>query len=163
MKKKRTRKSRNPTLKASDGLRARDNGAWAREKLEFLERFAPPALKVAQRKLTRHVLDLFAGPGINMLRGSTTELEGSPLRALALHADGDTSRRFTHATFVNRNRADHRTLQERVSRRMTTRRSLIPAANVRCVHGDANELLPELLAGIHQKAYVFAFAEITAP
>ena len=143
MKRRKREKAKKPKLIASDGLRARDNGAWAREKLDFL--------------------DLFAGPGINMLRGLTDELEGSPLRALALHADGDVPHGFTHATFVNRSLGDHRALLERVRRRTEAGSSLIPANAIHCVHGDANEELPGLLAGIHPKAYIFVFADITAP
>ena len=35
----------NDWVRASDGLRARKNGAWAKEKLSFLDEFVPPALQ----------------------------------------------------------------------------------------------------------------------
>jgi three-Cys-motif partner protein len=157
------RKKRGRVVRASDGLRARDNGPWAREKLEFLQRFAPPAFKVAKTKLSRHYLDLFAGPGLNKIRKSGEEIEGSPLRALSLCSETDPSLHFTHATFVNRNRLDHGALETRVARRFEAGDSVIAEANVRCVQGDANEVLGDLLRDIHSRSWVFVFADITAP
>lgn len=151
-------------LRAADGLRARDNGAWAEDKLAFLTTFGPPALKATQSMPTRHYLDLFAGPGINRVRGTAaTEIEGSPLRALELSAPGEPTLHFTHATFVNRDARDHRALEQRVGWRVKAGRSLIPREKVRCVPGNANEVLYGILGAIHPRAYVFAFADITAP
>lgn len=148
---------------AKDGLRARDNGEWGIDKLEFLSEYGPIALKATQGKRTRHYLDLFAGPGVNVVRGGAREFEGSPLRALEIHAPGDSRIHFTDAWFVNRDRRDCEALESRVARRASERRLLLDVANVHLIRGDANEHVDEVMSAIHKRAYVFVFADMEAP
>lgn len=155
------------SLTAADGRHARDNGTWGREKLAFLDRFAPAALTAAQSKRTRVYLDLFAGPGVNLARGSSAEFDGSPLRALTISVPakppGESRVTFTHAWFVNRDSRDHAALVARVTDRQAVGRVMVPARGIRCWHHDANEFLPTLLDAIHPKSYLFVFADMEAP
>lgn len=148
---------------ASDGLRARDNGRWGREKLAFVDSFAPPAFSATERKHQRWYLDLFAGPGMNVERGTGKEFRGSPLRVLHLTAEGRPDLHFTHAVFVNESKLDHAALQERIERAYAVGGSVIPRENVTLMKADANEALPEIMSRIDHRAYVFAFADIEAP
>lgn len=45
---------------------ARKNGEYAEEKLDFLDRFLPPALNMTASKPQRWYVDLFAGPGLSV-------------------------------------------------------------------------------------------------
>jgi three-Cys-motif partner protein len=148
---------------ARDGLPARDNGEWAVEKLAFLDFFGPVAIDATERKRERHYVDLYAGPGLNVQRGGTTEFDGSPLRALQLHGLKHPTLHFTDAWFVNLDSKDHGALGERIRRRVESGRSLIQDARIRSIKGDANEQCRQILEAIHPKSYVLVFADIEAP
>ena len=152
-------------LRASDGLRARDNGEWGKEKLSFIDSFAPPALHVTKTKRDRVYVDLFAGPGKNIVRGSLqrTEYDGSPLRALQMRASASSEIGFTHAYLVNYHRRDHAALEERVARLYSSGMAVVPRNNVHIILADANEAIGEIFGQIHPKAYAFVFADIEAP
>src|SRR6266700_3859860 len=67
---------------AADGLLARDSGPWGLTKLSFLDSYCPAAIQATERKLQRYYVDVFAGPGVNVIRGAgAAEYEGSPVRA----------------------------------------------------------------------------------
>ncbi|CAN5821070.1 hypothetical protein BH11GEM2_BH11GEM2_05660 [soil metagenome] len=150
-------------LLARDGLRARDNGEWAEEKLDFISTFAPPAFIVTQGKRSRWYIDLFAGPGLNVIRGSRREIDGSPLRALEVHASTTSSLAFTDAIFVNSNQGDHAALGTRVERRRGEGRCVIPSGHVSCRNADANQEIHSIMSQVHKKAYAFVFVDIEAP
>lgn len=143
---------------ARDGLRARQNGAYAREKLRFLDEFGPPALEIAGSKLDRVYLDLFAGPGLSIDEAGQ-EFDGSPLRALALTSKG-AGHVFTRAYLVNLNAEDHNALERRVALRYDVGAARIPRPWVHPINKDANRALPAILDAVHPRAYVFAFADI---
>lgn len=157
------REGRAPEVLAADGLRARDSGEWGEEKLDFISTFGPPALKATAAKRSRHYIDLFAGPGINRVRGRTLEFDGSPLRALELAAPGDPGTAFTDAVFVNRDRRDHEALEQRVAFRAADGRSRISVHRVRCIRGDANKVVGDVMRSVHKRAYAFVFADMEAP
>jgi hypothetical protein len=69
---------------ASDNLPARRNGAWARDKLSFLDEYLPPALQATIAKRQRYYLDLFAGPGLNV-DDDGQEFEGAAIRRARVH------------------------------------------------------------------------------
>ncbi|MDO8500467.1 MAG: three-Cys-motif partner protein TcmP [Gemmatimonadaceae bacterium] len=150
-----------PVVIAKDGLRARESGAWGKQKLEFIDRFGPPALNVTKSKRQRVYLDLFAGPGLNVARdGGGEEFDGSPLRALKMHAPGNPDVCFTDAILVNRVLPDHEALTERVARLVASGECRIPLNRIRLVHADANEALPAIMDSIPRFDYVFTFADI---
>jgi three-Cys-motif partner protein len=150
-------------LLASDGLRARDNGEWAKNKLSFLDVALRSVLAATKTKRDRIYVDLFAGPGMNRVGESGPEFEGSPLRVLRAVGLDHSQTVFTRAIFVNANREDHRALQVRVDRALTQGRTAVRDGRIEVRHGDANRLLPEIMASIHPLAYVFVFADIEGP
>jgi three-Cys-motif partner protein len=149
---------------ASDGLRARDNGAWGRVKLAFLDDFGPVALLATAKMKERYYLDLFAGPGVNIERGGAgAEFEGSPLRALRMTAEGRPDLHFTHAFFVNADRRDHEALVARVDRLVASGESRVARERIKVVNDDSNFVLPRILQAVPTFAYLFVFADIEAP
>jgi three-Cys-motif partner protein len=147
---------------AGDGLLARRNGAWARDKLSFLDEFLPPALQATIRKKQRYYVDLFAGPGKNV-DDEGTEFEGAALRALKLHAQSNGDIGFTNAVLVNLDAAADAALKERVENHCADGHCLVPLVDVQFRNDDANEVVAAIMRGIHELAYVFVFADIEKP
>lgn len=150
-----------PTPIASDGLRARANRAYAQEKLSFIDRIVPPALTVATRMPARAYVDLFAGPGVNVDPFTRDEFDGACLRALA--ARSSTGLAFTHAILVNLDGDDHAALVARIDAMERAGTLGVPRANIRTIHGDANEVVARLGSLLPPRCYVFAFVDIESP
>ncbi len=75
--------SKSEYRRASDGLPARVSGPWAEDKLEALSRYSHIVLRAVKDKWEGLCyLDLLAGGGKCILRGSDREFDGSPLLAL---------------------------------------------------------------------------------
>lgn len=68
-----------------DGLPARLSGAWAREKLKYLDKYMHLFSVGMKNRWNRVYLDLLAGPGRCVEKDTNEEFDGSPLRALACH------------------------------------------------------------------------------
>jgi len=67
---------------ASDGLPARSVGNWSNEKLFYLRRYCEIFNRGMQYHWsTRVYIDLFAGPGRCVIRGTGEEIDGSPVIA----------------------------------------------------------------------------------
>src|SRR2546425_10882784 len=99
------------TVTAKDGLLARDSGPWGLTKLSFLDHYCPAAIQATARKLQRYYVDLFAGPGVNVVRGTRdAEYDGSPLRVLRYVGRQRNDLTFTHAVFINAMERDHQAL-----------------------------------------------------
>lgn len=145
-------------LVARDGLLARKAGAWAKEKLQFLDDFVPGALSATGRKHDRVFIDLFAGPGVNVIESTGEEFPGSPLRIARLTAPRRPDLHFTRAIFCNNDLAIHRALQARVDRLRASGESVVPVMD--CLHVDSNSALPAVMASIDPYAYILAFADI---
>src|SRR5437773_4140137 len=114
---------------ARDGLVARRNGAWAEDKLSFLNEFVPPALQATLRKPERYYVDLFAGPGINV-NDAGNEFDGAALRALTMHAQADEDIGFTHAVLVNLDIDADASLKQRVENHCADGHCLVPLVDV---------------------------------
>jgi len=70
-------------VSASDGLPAREVGAWAQEKLFYIGKYINIFSTGMKNHWRRRVyVDLFAGPGMCRLEHADVELPGSPLLAL---------------------------------------------------------------------------------
>jgi three-Cys-motif partner protein len=68
---------------ASDGLLARKVGAWAEEKLYYVDRYMSIFSRAMKDKWKRRVyIDLFSGPGRCVIQPDGREIAGSPLLAL---------------------------------------------------------------------------------
>lgn len=152
------------TVLAKDGLLARDSGPWAQTKLSFLDHYCPAAIQATERKLQRYYVDLFAGPGINVVRGTPArEFEGSPLRVLRYVGKQRTDLSFTHAVFINAMQRDHQALNARVDRLVESGNSRLPRENIELVPDDANRAIPGILRRIPKRAYLLVFADMEAP
>src|SRR5438045_2531983 len=73
---------------SGDGLRARVGGAWTREELVYLRKYAGAVMTAMAPKRDAGkwdglmFIDLLAGPGIDIDKRSRAEFPGSPLIAL---------------------------------------------------------------------------------
>ncbi|MGH7617457.1 MAG: three-Cys-motif partner protein TcmP [Gemmatimonadaceae bacterium] len=148
---------------ASDGLRARKNGAWGREKLSFLDEFVPPALAATTKKRERFYVDLFAGPGRNVVPDTLEEFDGSAIRALWHTAPGRSTLHFDGAYLVNKDPLDQEALRLRIERLRAERPCPVLEKNIQFLTHDANRLVGRIMREIHPKAYALVFADITKP
>jgi three-Cys-motif partner protein len=146
-----------------DGLIAREAGDYARKKLAFIEFFAPPAIDATERKVHRFYIDLFAGPGLNVVRETKEEIEAGALTILRSRGHRRPDLSFTHAHLVNLDPADHQALRSRVDRLVAAHLCMVPAGNIEHHLGDANFLTKKLLAHADKRDYVLVFADIEAP
>jgi three-Cys-motif partner protein len=73
-----------PLTNASDGLPARLTGPWVHDKNYYIERYLNIFTRGVGRKWAGKLsyVDLFAGPGRNVIRGTGEEVEGSPFVSL---------------------------------------------------------------------------------
>jgi three-Cys-motif partner protein len=117
-----------------DGLAFRPAGDWARKKLDYLERYVDIVEKSMHTKhRVRNYIDLLAGPGKNLIRGSKRVLLGSPLLALT------TRYVFTNYYFVD----SDPTYTEALRRRCDASPF---ASRVRIWTGDCNSVVDEIAA-----------------
>jgi three-Cys-motif partner protein len=65
-----------------DGLKIREANPWARYKLDIVECYLPAFSKACQAARQHHVVDAFAGPGVNVFRDDGERRWGTPLMAL---------------------------------------------------------------------------------
>lgn len=114
-------------LLASDGLPVREAGPWALDKKFYLERYLEIVTKGVGPKWNGKLsyIDLFAGPGLCVIRDSGTEVDGSPLTALRFD--------FAHYVFVDTPDVIA-TLRKRISRHPK-------ASTVALIEGDCNQVI----------------------
>jgi three-Cys-motif partner protein len=114
-----------------DGLIARESGAWAKEKLYYLERYLD-IVSVGMKKRWAdklYYVDLFAGPGKCWIRETNEEIDGSPLIALKF--------RFAKYFFID--------LDGRCYRALTTRvKARAPEKDVEIIQGDCNDEIEKI-------------------
>jgi three-Cys-motif partner protein len=146
----------------SDGLPARRNGSWAKDKLSFLDEYLPPALQATIRKTQRFYVDLFAGPGLNV-DDDENEFPGATIRALRSKAQANAAIGFTHAFLVNLDPIAHNALRTRVERSCEDGECAVPGNKVEFMREDANKVVNAIMRRMHVKSYVFVFADIEKP
>jgi three-Cys-motif partner protein len=115
----------------SDGLIARESGAWAKEKLYYLERYLD-IVSVGMRKKWAgrlYYVDLFAGPGKCRIRQTNEEIDGSALVALKFN--------FAKYFFVECDEECYRALAARVKARA-------PEKEAEPILGDCNEVIERI-------------------
>jgi len=152
-----------PECRGNDGLRVRESGEWAKEKLDFLSHYGPVALTATARMPQRYYVDLFAGPGLNRVRNGTEEFDGSPLRVIELSSDRAPVVHFTEAWLVNRDRRDHSALEHRIQRRIDEHRSHLAVDRIHCIRGDANARVRSILDATNPRSYMLVFADMESP
>jgi three-Cys-motif partner protein len=141
-----------------DGLLARKAGTWAKEKLDFLDTFGPPALRATVKKHDRIFLDLFAGPGLNVVPDTGEEFPGSPVRIAAMTAHGRPDVTFTRAIFCNLDPESDEALFRRL--KALKESGATKVGEMECARCDSNGAVVKLLDSIDPRAYIFAFADI---
>jgi three-Cys-motif partner protein len=69
---------------ASDGLPARETGAWVHQKNTHIEKYLAAFTKSVSKKWDGRLayVELFSGPGRSLIRDTSEEVDGSPILAL---------------------------------------------------------------------------------
>jgi three-Cys-motif partner protein len=133
---------------AADGLRAREAGPWARDKLAivaaYLERFAIACKKAPQW----NYVDAFAGPGMNLLPDGRS-IWGSPLIAL------QTEPAFHRCLLLEKSTVDIAALRQRTAR-------FGAQAVVQRAYAN-KDLLPMMYAELSQYAPTICFLDPNGP
>ena len=135
-----------PTI-ASDGLPARESGAWVLDKKFYVERYLRIFTKGVSKKWGGKLayVDLFSGPGKNVIRDTGEEVDGSPL--LALKCD------FARYVFVDAPEV-LATLRARL-------RNHPKFGRISFVEGDCNVVIDEILKLLPADHLTLAFIDPT--
>jgi three-Cys-motif partner protein len=135
------------TPTASDGLPGRDSGAWVTDKKAYVEKYLAIFTKGVSAKWGGKLayVDLFCGPGKNIIRETGEEVDGSPL--LALDCD------FGHYVFVD--------TPEILSTSRTRLRDHAKLSRISFVEGDCNAVIDEVLRLLPADHLTLAFIDPT--
>lgn len=136
-----------PTSVTSDGLPARGSGAWVLDKKDYVERYLGIFTKGVSNKWGGKLayVDLFSGPGKNLIRDTGEEVDGSPL--LALKCD------FARYVFVD--------VPEVLATLRTRLREHPKFACISFVEGDCNIVIDALLKHLPADHLTLAFIDPT--
>lgn len=130
-----------------DGSAARVVGAWAAEKQHYVGQYMTIFARGMSKSWPRRVyVDLFAGPGMCVTRGTDDFFDGSPLIAL--------QRPFTDHIYVDLDPVATESLERRVSSWRNERA-------VHVIQGDCNDAIDRVIELIPKNAIVFAFIDPT--
>jgi three-Cys-motif partner protein len=120
----------------ADGLITPEVGLWAETKYRLFSLYDVLFSSGMRHKWDQRVyIDLYAGAGISLIRGTKRLVYGSPLLALTVPHP------FDKYIFCEKIRENLDALRLRTKR-------ISPAANVQFVEGDCNVKIAEILAGI---------------
>lgn len=127
-------------LPEDDGLPARGSGEWVKEKLFYIQRYIDIFETAMRQKSWRRriYIDLFAGPGKCIIRGTNEYLLGSPLLALR------TQYPFTDYYFGDLEQHNIEYLVERSKGSKVTQNHIHPLI------GDANLKVKQVVEDIKQ-------------
>ncbi len=118
-----------------DGLYTPEVGTWATIKYDLIKHYATMFATSMKKKWQRVYVDLFAGAGKARIKGSGRIVRASPLIALAVRDP------FDRYVFCEEKPKPFSALTERVNR-------VYPQVDVRCLQGDCNVLVDEVLDAI---------------
>jgi len=132
---------------ASDGLAARLTGPWVHDKNFYVERFLSIFSRGVARKWAGKLsyVDLFAGPGRSVIRGSQEEIEGSPVLALKVN--------FARYVFV-----DVPDVLSALSSRLANHPKL---PEISFIEGNCNERIDVILKALPANHLTLAFIDPT--
>lgn len=130
----------------NDGLYITEVGEWSRDKHHFLLRYVDAFTTSMKEKEWSglHYVDLFAGAGIERLQVSGRLEWGSPLIA------AQAPFAFTNLHLCDNDEQKYHALRMRMSRFR---------ADAQILHGDANEMVHEVVKAIPEKALSLAFLD----
>jgi three-Cys-motif partner protein len=117
-----------PEMIGNDSLPVRDSGAWAKEKLYYLDHYLG-IFSVGMHKRWKgklYYVDLFAGPGRCRIRETHEEIDGSPLIALKFN--------FAKYFFFESDPSCFKALESRIGNRAPEK-----LKNIELVPGDCNK------------------------
>lgn len=133
--------------RAPDGGAARVVGEWAADKQYYVGEYQTIFSRGMSKKWRRRVyVDLFAGPGACVTRGTDHFYDGSPLIAFR--------RPFTHHIYVDLDPLAIESLDRRVAPWRRER-------SVEVITGDCNDVVDKVINLIPKDAIVFAFIDPT--
>jgi three-Cys-motif partner protein len=132
---------------ASDGLPARESGAWVLDKKDYVGRYLGIFTKGVSRKWGGKLayVDLFSGPGKNVIRDTGEEVDGSPV--LALQCD------FGRYVFVD--------VPEVLATLRMRLRNHPKLPRISFVEGDCNLVIDEVLRQLPADHLTLAFIDPT--
>ena len=133
---------------ASDGLPARVSGPWAEDKLEALSQYNNIVLRAVRNKWEALCyVDLLAGGGKCILRGSNREFDGSPLLALRCSDPA-----FTNVVLIESDQRLYRALRMRTAH---------AADRTTIIHGDCNtsEVIRQIRRSVPRGALSIVFVD----
>jgi len=135
----------------NDGLATPEVGAWAEEKYRLLQGYARVFATSMKNKWKRVYVDLFAGSGRSRIKNTGRIVLASPLLALEIPD------RFDRYIFCEKADDKIDALRKRVASNHSD-------TDVRFVHGDANQLVDDILAEFPphsgtSKVLAFCFAD----
>ena len=130
----------------SDGELTIKVGRWAKDKLFYIGRYCDIFNTAMKGKwAVRTYIDLFAGPGMCLVRGTKREINGSPLLALSCDVP------FTHY-FFNDAESD-------VIKSLKVRSSGYGSATIEYFSKDCNLVVDELLQKLPSNSLDFCFID----
>ena len=121
-------------------------GTWTALKLEYLDHYLQAYRRVTKKARGAHYLDLFAGPGVCVIRKTGWPVDGSPWRAMNAIPP------FSSYLFVEKSPKLAKHLRDRIS--------LAAPDNAQVFEGDCNgPVLGEVLSQVPRKEPSFAFLD----
>lgn len=139
-----------PYALADDQLPLRCVGSWARDKLYYLQRYMNVFNSSMKDKWPKRAyVELFAGPGLGIVRDSGDIIEGSPILAI------EQSVPFTYHIFVDINKSAVEALEKRAE-------SLNPQADVKLLNKDCNLSIDEIRKLLGISHLILAFIDPTS-
>jgi len=137
----------------SDGLPALEVGSWTADKLAFLSKYIHLFNQgMKNRWQVRVYIDLFAGPGMNIIRPGAAETDGSPLIALKSQVP------FTHCFFNDLNPQFVAALRARAQTVLNAGKPGAPS-NIEFLNHDCNEAVTRIVTRAPAGSLVLAFVD----
>lgn len=137
-------------IRVDDGLKVRECGPWTEDKLWFWNTYIDitTSSMVGHHKWTDGVayVDLFAGPGICVIKETGKRLPGSPL--IAAHAP----KPFDVMRFVEFDSTLASALEQRLANTAVANRCKV-------LRGDCNACISEIVADLPPRALTLAFVD----
>lgn len=139
-----------PYKQAEDNLPLRCVGKWSKDKLYYLQKYINIfSLSMKNRWAKRAYIDLFAGPGLCVVRESGEIILGSPLVAI------DQLPLFSRYIFIDISKESVESLERRVELRR-------PEAWRKLFNRDCNSAVDEIRGEIDNSYLVLAFVDPTS-
>lgn len=142
----------------TDGLPARKGGQYAALKLGWLDEYLRGALTATQGMIGRNYVDLFAGPGLSVVKGTSEETPGGAMVAVSSRGKGKLGRGFDSCHFVNLDPAHDAALRARVGR-LPDAELTVPRERIHYWHRDANAAVSDVMQRLPVRDYNFVFAD----